>query len=175
MSETMTEEGFTTGEVIEPNLENYWGSEQRERWYFPDGTQYMEFKVMTEGDKKQYQRLTNQDLKIGRDQTASVRMDPGAERHILITQTVKDWNLYAPDKKTGKLAIAAFDKSLLVKWLEQANPKLVEDLEIAIRKANPWMLSDQSVEDIDKEIDRLVEMRKEKLAMESGEGSSANK
>lgn len=171
----MTEEIHVNAEAIEPNLENYWGSEQRERWYFPDGQQYMEFKVMTEGDKKQYQRLTNQDLTIGRDQTAKVRMDPSAERHVLITQSVKDWNLYAPDKKTGKLAIAAFDKSILVKWLEQANPKLVEDLEIAIRKANPWMLSEQSVEDIDKEIDRLVEMRKEKLAMEAGEGSSSNK
>lgn len=155
--------------VTEKVYADYWGTEEKHKHYLPDGVQYFEFKIMNEGDKTQFQKLTNQDLTIGRDNTAKVRMDPAAERHTLIKTSVTDWHMF----KGGEPV--AFSKQLLEKWLTVADPKVVEDLEFAIRKANPWLQADMSVEEIDKEIDRLVELRKQVVDREAGEADSASK
>lgn len=152
-----------------PTFEDYWGTDETYKHYLPDGKQWFEFKIMNEGDKTRFQKLTNQDLTIGRDNTAKVRMDPAAERHTLIKTSVINWNLYKGGQPVG------FSKQILEKWLESAPPKIVEDLEFAIRKANPWLQADMTVEEIDKEIDRLEELRKQVKERELGEASSANK
>ena len=61
------------------------------------------------------------------------------------------------------------NKFNLEKWLSVADPRLVEDLEKACRKLNPWLLADMSVEDIDREIESLKEMREEAAKREAGE------
>lgn len=154
---------------------NYWGTDETGKYTLPDGVQWIEFKLMNEGMKSQFQKLTNQDLTIGRDNTAKVRMDAAEERHTLIKQSVVDWNLYAPDPQTGEMGYAAFSKQMLNKWLEVGPPKIIEELEMAIRKANPWMQAEMTVEAVEKEIDRLTEVRRELLEKESGEATSANK
>lgn len=148
---------------------DYWGTDETKRHYLPDGEQYFDFKVMNEGAKTMFQKLTNQDLVVGRDNTAKVRVDPAAERHTLIKTSVTGWNMY----KGGEPV--AYSKQLLEKWLEVAPPKIVEELEFAIRMANPWMQSEMTVEEVDKEIDRLTEVRKQIVEREAGEAGSATK
>jgi hypothetical protein len=58
---------------------------------------------------------------------------------------------------------------------EVANPKLVEDLEFAIRMANPWMQSEMTEEEVQKEIDRLYEVLNQIRDREAGEAVSATK
>lgn len=152
-----------------PKYGDYWGTDERHRFYLPDGIQYFEFKIMNEGDKAKFQKLTNQDMTIGRDQTAKIRMDPAAERHQLIITSVVDWKLY----KDG--APCLFNRRELEKWLEVANPKIVEDLEFEIRRSNPWLQADMTLEEIDKEMERLEELRKQVREREAGETSSASK
>lgn len=168
---------MTETQVFEPDavqaFEDYWGTDDIRRHMLPDGKQYFEFRVMNEGDKAKFQKLTNQDLTIGRDNTAKVRMDPAAERHTLIKTSVTNWNLYKA--VNGRPEPVGFSKQLLEKWLDTAPPKIVEDLEYAIRKANPWLQADMTVEEIDKEIERLEELRKTVKEREVGETSSANK
>jgi hypothetical protein len=48
-------------------------------------------------------------------------------------------------------------------------------IEKDVRKHNPWLLQEMSVEDIDKEIASLEEMREVKLKEEAGNDSSSNK
>lgn len=148
---------------------DYWGTDETHKHFLPDGQQYFEFKIMNEGDKVKFQKLTNQDLVVGRDQSARVRVDPAAERHTLIKTSVTGWNLY----KQGQSIL--FSKQMLDKWLEAAPPKLVEELEYAIRMANPWMQAEMSTEEIDKEIERLYETRKQVAEREAGEAGSATK
>jgi hypothetical protein len=153
---------------------NYWGVDSFDKWYLPDGVQYFQFKIMNEGEKVQFEKLTNNDLVVNRDQSARVKVDPSAARHALIKTCVNDWHLFAPDA-TGQLGEAKFAKPLLEKWLTVADPKIVEELEFAIRMANPWMQSEMSVEEIDKEIDRLHDVRKQLIEKAAGEASSATK
>lgn len=160
--------------VSAPAVTNYWGVDSFDRWFLPDGVQYFQFKIMNEGEKVQFEKLTNNDLVVNRDQSARVKVDPSAARHALIKTCVNDWLLYAPDAG-GQLAEAKFAKPLLEKWLTVADPKLVEELEFAIRMANPWMQAEMSVEEIDKEIDRLHDVRKQLIEKAAGEASSATR
>lgn len=152
-----------------PPVADYWGTESFETWYLPDGVQYFKFKIMNEGEKVKFEKLTNNDLIVNRDQSARVKVDPSEARHAIIKTSVVDWHLYAGGQE------AAYSKQLLEKWLTVADPKLVEDLEFAIRMANPWMQSEMSVEEIDKEIDRLHDVRKQLVDRQAGEASSATR
>lgn len=166
---TETQQPQPTEVPLKQQFEDYWGTDERHRFYLPDGVQYFEFKIMNEGDKAKFQKMTNQDMTIGRDQTAKIRMDPAAERHQLILSSVIDWNFYKNGEKLQ------FFKRDLERWLEVAPPQIVEDLEFEIRRKNPWLQSDMTLEEIDKEMDRLMELRKQVKEREEGETSSANK
>lgn len=154
-----------------PAMESFWGTTETTNWYLPDGVQYFVIQKMNEGDKTKFQKLTNSDLVVGQNRTATVKMDPAAERHTLIKTSVKDWNFAGPD---GSQIIFG-NGSMLLKWLETADPKIVEELEHAIRLYNPWMQADMSLEEIDKEIDRLHDLRKQVIEQQAGEASSVNK
>lgn len=156
-------------EAFQPQYADYWGTDERVKFFLPDDTQYFEFKIMDEGDKAKFQRMTNQDLIVGRDNTAKVRVDPAKERHELIKTSVVDWYLFKDGKPTN------FDKGKLEKWLSVANPKIVEQLEFEIRKANPWMQADMDLDELYKERDRIEELIKQKVEQDAGESGSANK
>lgn len=152
---------------------DYWGTDERHKFKLPDGRQWIEFKIMDEGAKSRFQKLTNQDLTIGRDNTAKVRVDPAEERHTLIKTSVTDWSLIKV--VDGKPEPVGYSAQMVEKWLQVAPPKVVEDLEREIRLANPWMQAEQTVKDIDEELERLHELRRAAVEREAGEGSSATK
>lgn len=156
-----------------PQIVDYWGTDEPKKWYFPDGQQYIEFNIMDEGAKVRFQKLTNQDLIVNRDNTAKVKVDPATERHTLIKESVFNWHMFKI--VDGRPEPVGYSKQMLQKWLEVAPPKIVEDLEHAIRMANPWMQAEMTVEEVDKEIERLYEVRKQVIDREAGEGSSTTK
>lgn len=172
----------TTGEAIsdQQTYEDYYGFEESDRWHFPDGKQYIEFKRMNEGERARFQQMTTRDVTVVRNTgDAKVKVDPATERRELIISSVTGWHLMRRDQRNGNFVPVPFSKGSpgaeLEKWLNVANPTLVDSLEQAIRKANPWLMSDMTLEDIDKEMDRLREMRDEIVARERGEGSSSSK
>lgn len=158
----------------EVSFGDYWGSDEQVKHYLPDGKQFFVIQIMNEGAKSKFQKMTNSDLVVGRDNTATVKMDPARERHELIKASVIDWYLMQKEKD-GSWSPAPFSKRNLEAWLDVAPPKIVEDLEFAIRVANPWLQSEMTVEEIDKEIDRLETLRKQVKEREAGETSSADK
>lgn len=142
---------------------DYFGFSEEKTWYLPDGKQYMTFKVMSEGDKARFQKKTQRDVIVERGGNARMKMDTADERHELIKTCVTGWNLYR-----GGQPVPFTDHNMR-DWLTLTNPRLVEDLEREIRKANPWLLGEMTSEDIRKEIDNLEEMYKTALERERGE------
>lgn len=166
----MSEQPVFENEPARAQLD-YFGFAAEETFYFPDGVTWIKFKVMNEGAKSKFQRETQRDLVIERGSgNARTKMDPAAQRHALIEASITDWNLVRGGRPFP------FSKGRpLADFLELSDPKLIEDLEKAIRKANPWLLDEMSVEDIDREIDNLKEMREVAEKREQGEASSASR
>lgn len=159
---------------IEPQFTDYFGFKATEKFYLPDGKTYIEFDVMNEGAKARFQKLTSRDLRVQRTTgDALLKMDPGAERHALISESVTGWNLMRRNPKDEtRWEHAPFDKSNLNRFLDNADPRIIEDLEKAIRKANPWLMDEMSVEDIDRELDNLRELRQTAVEREAGKSAS---
>ena len=151
----------------EEQYEDYFGFDKTEVYTLPDGKQQIFFKVMTEGQKTKFQQKTNRDIHVNRGTNdMRIKADPAGERRALIQSSVVDWTLMRRNKTTGAWEKAPFSNTgspgdELSKWLDSANPKIVEELEDAIRKANPWLQADMTVEQIDEELQRLHDLRAE--------------
>jgi hypothetical protein len=172
MEVDQNESSFTKSDFIstQPQQANYWGFYATEKYVFPDGVTFIEFKVMNEGDKVKYQKATSRDVVLNRQGDARMKMDTGSERHELIKACAVDWNVVK-----GEGEIVVFNPLNLQNLLNVLDPKIVEQLELAIRKANPWLLGDMSAADIRKEIENLQEMLKVAEEREAGEASSSNR
>lgn len=169
----MQQAGIVTEEQV---FEDYFGFGETHTWYFPDGKQFITYKVMNEGEKAKFQKATNRDITLQRTTgDARIKTDPADERWQLLDTCVTGWNLMRKSA-SGKFEPVPFSKgspgSTLHQWLQVANPRLVESLEFEIRMANPWLQGEMSVEDIDKELDRLNEMREAAVKREEGKGAS---
>ena len=169
------EAALAAGVTVEEEIfADYFGFIDTQKHYLPDGKQYFVLQRMNEGAKSRYQRAIRSDVTINRSTgDAKMKADPATERHELIKSCVIGWNLVKRNPATGKLEEVPFSVSgrggNLEEWLSVADPRLVESLEKACRKLNPWLLADMSVEDIDKEIESLKEMREEAAKREAGE------
>lgn len=167
-----------SGHTLEDKVEyDFFGFDSEERWYFPgqdkvaeEDKQYFVVSKMNEGKKADYQSKTTQDVRIQRTTgDARFRMDASAERHTLIQLSVVGARVKLRSKASGQLEFHNGDhKQLLKKWLENGNPDHVQKLEQFIRDLNPWMRNEMSVEEIDKEIERLEELKKERAEAEAG-------
>jgi hypothetical protein len=161
---------YTPDAPQEKQYDDYWGFEERHQFMMPDGIQYIEYKVMTEGDRQKYQKLTNRDITMSRQTgDAKMKVDPAEDRNALLHVAVTGWNMYrggSPVTFSNDNKNATFQQ-----WVKAANPRLVEDLEKAVRMANPWLLGDMKSEDIEKEIANLQDMLKLAQEREAGNAS----
>ncbi len=165
-------------DILERQLQDFWGFDEVKRFMLPDGIQYIEHRVLSEGDRAKYQKATSRDIAMSRTTgEAKFKADPAEDRHALIKTAVCGWKMYKRDASGKFVEINYIDKvrsgkTPFEEWLLSANPRLVEDLERDIRKANPWLLGDMSVEDIDREMENLADMRKLAEEREAGKLSS---
>jgi hypothetical protein len=154
------------GDFGNDNQQDYFGFAATDKFTFPDGKTFIEFTKMNEGKKKDFQDKTSKDLVLERN-SGNARMSvlQGTERHELIKACVVNWNLVRGGQPVQ------FNQVALNDFLTLADPVIVEGLEKAIRKANPWLLGEMSVSDIDKEIVNLQEMREVAVKREAGEAN----
>jgi len=168
-------------EDLTSQFENYWGTEEEFVFTLPDGKQNFTIKPLDEGGKTLFQKMTNKGIRVNqKTQDAHLDIDPASERHTLIKNSVIDYTLMVPTFHAGTQKIKSWDKhpfskKSLEQWLEKANPKTVQELELFIRTKNPWMQDNMSTKEIDTEIDRLLELKKQASEREVGEADSANK
>lgn len=157
---------------------DYFGFDEREIFYLPDGKQWIQFKKLTEGERAQYLRASRSDVTVNRRTSdAKISFDQSEERINLLTHSITNWNLH---RKVGNAwRPVPFSKGSqgaeLEKWIRGANPAILAQLEKRIRLANPWLLSEMTVEQLDKEIADLTELRAVAVEREALEKSSAVK
>lgn len=170
---------IAAGELVEEKIEfvDYFTFEETMKWYFPDGKHYIEFKPMTEGARRKYQSKTMTTMTMNRASGDSkIGINVARDREALLDISVTGWFMERRDLSGNIVQVDFKDNNHgFRKWSENANPKFIEEIEKAIRKANPWMQADLDVEEIDAEIDRLQTLRTEILDRQLGEGSSSNK
>jgi hypothetical protein len=149
---------------------DYFGFQEEETFYLPDGQSWITFQKMNEGKRAAFQKASSRDLVLERRSgDARMKVDPGGDRHALIRSSITGWNL----KRQGQPV--PFHEKSVKDFLELADPRIVDELEKAIRKANPWLIADMSPEDIQKEIDSLEEMKREAEEREAGKLASNSK
>lgn len=155
---------------------NYWGVDETKNVFFPDGVTFVTIKTLAEGDRRKYLNATSKDMKLDRQSgEASIKMGLGDERYELLKASIVGWNLVRP-KGTGdhEMQPVTFSKgtpgSELEKWLDVAPPSITETIEKEIRLLNSWLQADLTVEDIDKQIAELMEIRAKKV--EDNEGNA---
>lgn len=137
----------------------------------PDGKQTITFQIMSEGERMKYQQKTNRPININRkSDTASINPDIAQDRFELIVSSVTDWSLVTRDGN-GQWTAVPFSTANLRNWVKTTSPKIINDLERAIQKANPWMQAEMSVEDIESEIQNLRELLEQKRKEESEKNS----
>lgn len=170
--------GADPKEALDPfaGYEDYYGFDERERWYFPDGKQWIEFKKLTEGDRARFLKATRSDVHLNQKSgEARIPFDQSKERKELLMAACTDWHVVQRVKKTGEFRpmpwVSGSPGSTFSMWIDGANPSLLADLEKAIRKSNSWLLGEMSVEQIDKEIADLTELREVAAEREARAGN----
>jgi len=165
----MREAGVPTHERV---ADDYFGFEETHRVALPDGVSFIEHKTLTEGQRRNYLNGMNRDVVIQRATgDARMRMAPGDERYSLLKTAISGWNLQRKGGK-GDLEPVQFTPGNLEKFLQSAPPKIIDLIDKEVRKVNAWLIEDMSVEDIEREIQTLTELRDKKQEEEAGNASS---
>lgn len=166
MEETVS---VTTTEPA-PQQTDYFGFEEYKTITLDDGVTWIKLKAMNEGDKARFQKLTQRDMILEKQSgNARFKIDPSEERHELLKASIVDWNLMRRGQPVRPDHVGLSD------FLKLANPKVVERIELEIRKLNPWLMQDMTVEEIDRQIAELYELRKAAEERELGERDSSTR
>lgn len=138
---------------------NYWGSDLKYKFYLDDESvpederQFIEYKKLNEGERSKYQKQISDPVLVHRGSgDARMKVDPARDRDALLRVAVCGWLLWKGDRP------ANFNETQFNLWKNAADPELIDKLEKAIRKANPWLKSDMKLEDAREERDRLIQL-----------------
>lgn len=150
---------------------DYWGVDIADVWYFPDGKQFIGFKKLNEGERSKYQKQINRDITVERQSgNARMKVDQSTDRHALLSTAVTGWNIKR--FQNGGWVDVPFSHgtpgSTFEQWMNGADPSLVDDLEKAVRKLNPWLTTELSVMEIDEMIADLQTQREDAVKREAG-------
>lgn len=163
MNEAMQDDGLAV-ETAKPA--DYFGFEEFKQHYLPDGVSFIEHRVLNEGDRRAYLDKVNREVRVQRATgDAVMNMKAGQEKKALLEQAIVGWNL-----QRGGTPVP-FSPRALEEFLRSANPRIIDDIEKAIRKANPWLQGEMTVADIRQEIKNMEELLEEKLKEEEGKDS----
>lgn len=160
----------TSTTTVEDHVQvDYFGAAEEHTVVLPDGVSTITHKTFMEGDKRKYMNAVNRDLVINQQtRDARLRMAPGDDRYNLLKQAIVGWTL----TKNG--APFPFTARNVDEVLNNFPPAVLDVVEADIRKQNPWLLSEVTIEDIDKEIANLQELRDRKIKEAEGKGDSSS-
>lgn len=151
---------------------DYFGFEQTRNVMLPDGSSFVTIQLLNEGARRKYLNAVNKDIRIERQTgDAKLKVATGDDRHELLKAAIINWNLKQKNAKTGQMEPVPFTGQNLQRFLDNTNPKIIDLIEKEIRKDNEWLVGEVTVEDIDKQIEELQELREKKIAEAEGKGS----
>ena len=151
---------------------DYFAFGETHQVFLPDGISYLTHQTLNEGGRRRYMNAQNREVTIGR-QTGDMKMKlaTGDELHVLLEEAIVGWNL----QRNG--TPITFSKgspgSTLSQFLTNASPAIVDIIAKAVRKENPWLLADVTIEGIDEQIEELQETRARLVRESQGNGTSS--
>ena len=167
MQVDMAAAGLSVEETVQID---YFGFEETERVPLPDHRSYVDIKALNEGGRRAYLNAVNREVKISKGTgDAIMQMANGDERRILLRHAICGWNLVRT--RNGTLEPVPFKEGLLSEFLEKANPMVIEVIDKAVRKQNPWLMIDVSLEDLEKQREELDDQIEKKRREEEGKES----
>ncbi len=153
--------------LTEKHAADYFGFDESHRLMLDDGLSWIDHKTLNEGARRQYLNAVNRDVTIKKSSgDAVMRIATGDEKASLLKAAVVGWNL----TRSGQPV--QFNTTNLTEFLMKAPPTVVDEIHKAIVKANPWLTSEVTIEDIDKEIAELQEARAAKILELEGKAGS---
>jgi hypothetical protein len=167
LSADMAAAGVSTEETMQVD---YFGFEETARVELPDNRSYVDIKALNEGGRRAYLNAVNKEVRITKGTgDAVMQMANGDERRILLRHAICGWNLVKV--RNGSLDPVPFKEGLLSEFLEKANPVVIDVIDKAVRKQNPWLQTDVTLEDLEKQREELDEQIEKKRAEEEGKES----
>lgn len=146
-----------------PVQADYFAFDKTEKVMLPDGVSWVEVKVLNEGARRKYLNEVNKEVRLQRATgDAVMRLASGDERKSILEESIVGWNLI----RNG--APVPCDKGNLQQFLTKADPSVIDVIYERVRKLNPWLTQDITVEEIDRQIAELESLRAEKLKQEEG-------
>ena len=167
MSQDMAAAGIATEETLQVD---YFGFEETQRVDLPDNRSYVDIKALNEGGRRAYLNAVNKEVRIAKGTgDAVMQMANGDERRILLRHAICGWNLVRV--RNGALEPVPFKDGPVSDFLEKANPVIIDVIDKAVRKQNPWLQSDVTLEDLENQRKELDEQIEKKRLEEEGKES----
>src|SRR5690349_8957804 len=143
--EAMRAAGVATEETMQVD---YFGFDETEHVFLPDGKSYVSISALNEGGRRQYLNRVNREVRVQKQTgDAVMQLANGDERMILLTQAITGWNLVRRNKSTGEIQPLKCDEGKIRDFLTSASPTIIDIIDKAVRKQNPWLLNDVTLED----------------------------
>lgn len=166
MEEQMRQAGVATHEKVQVD---YFGFDETHKCFLPDGVSWVEHRTLNEGARRKYLNSVNRDVKFQKATgDAIMRIASGDEKANLLKSAIVGWNL----KKGG--AALPFNARTLDEVLDKFPPHIIDIIHKDVQTHNPWLVGDVTLEDIDREIAELQELRQKKVDEEAGKAASGN-
>ena len=142
---------------------DYFGLTETHKVPLPDGVQWIEIKELNEGDRREHEKRTTQDMTLqGQGGGATMRFDPGLTRHSLIENSVSDWHIIRDGEPLR------FDSKNLREFLKKAPPSIIDLVHDKCQEVNVWTLNEENLEAMIDERDRLNDRIRDLEAREEG-------
>jgi hypothetical protein len=146
-----------------PVQDDYFAFDQTERIVLPDEVSYVDVRVLNEGARRKYLNELNKEVRLQKATgDAVMKLASGDERRSILEESVVGWNL------TRNGNPVEFNRGNLRTFLDKANPRVIDVIYERVRKINPWLTQEVTVEEIDNQIAELEQLREEKLKEEEG-------
>lgn len=141
---------------------------------YGDTISYVEHKSLNEGSRRRYLNEVNREVTLMRGSgDAKMKLASGDEKHLLLEEAIVGWNLVRDGKPLP------FSKgspgSNLNQFLAAADPAIIDVIEKDIRKHNPWLLAEVTVDGIKQQIKDLEETLDELVERDRGNDTSSPK
>lgn len=151
--------------------QSYFGFDETQQVFMPDGISWVEIKPLSEGERRKYMNEVQKEARLQRATgDMIVKMQTGEERFQLLLRAITGWNFIMPNGSPAPFSNGS-PGSEVGKWLDKASPRIVDIVHKEVMKQNPWLMAEMTLEDIDKQIAELQELREQKLQEEEGNGS----
>lgn len=146
-----------------PVQDDYFAFEETDRVILPDGVSYVDVRVLNEGARRRYMNNVNRDVRLQKATgDAILSLASGEERRAILEASIIGWNLMRAGQPLP------FTDNNLKQFLDRPSPAILDLVEKKVRALNPWLTQEITVEEIDKQIEELNELREQKVKEAEG-------